>query len=135
MWQHRWSLSEWCYEIIQTEKDKYCCSHLCVRVLVTRLCLTLCNPMDCSPPGSSVHVIFQARMLECSAISSSRGSSWPRDQTLVSCIAGRFFTIWATRVALTYMWSLKELNSEVESIMVVLEAEGKMRCWWKGTKF
>ena len=55
----------------------------------------LCDPTDCSPPGSSVHGIVQARILEWIAISFSRGSSWPRDQTQVSCIAGRFFTIWA----------------------------------------
>ena len=55
--------------------------------------------MDCSPPGSSVHGIIQARILEWVAIPFSRGSSWPRDQTWVSCIAGRFFTIWATREA------------------------------------
>jgi len=48
--------------------------------------------MDCSPSGSSVHGIFQARILEWVAISSSRGSSQPRDRTHVSCIAGRFFT-------------------------------------------
>ena len=51
----------------------------------------LCNPIDCIPPGSSVHEIFQARILEWVAISSSRGSSRPRDQTCVSCIAGGFF--------------------------------------------
>ena len=50
--------------------------------------------MDCSPPGSSVHEILQARILEWVAIPFSRGSSQPRDQTQVSCIAGRFFTIW-----------------------------------------
>ena len=58
------------------------------------LCPTLCNPMDCSPPGSPVHGIFQARVLEWIAISSS-SSSQPRDQTHVSpnsCIAGEFFT-------------------------------------------
>ena len=58
-------------------------------------CLTLCNPMDCSPPGSSVHGIFQARKLEWVSISYSRGSSRPRGQTvsLVSpVLAGRFFT-------------------------------------------
>ena len=60
-------------------------------------CPTLCNPMDCSPPGSSVHGISQARTLEGAAISFSRGSSWPQGQTQVSCIAGRLFTIWATR--------------------------------------
>ena len=59
-------------------------------------CLTLCNPLDCSPPGSSVHGIFQAGILEWVAIPFSRGSSQPRDRTRVSCIAGRFFTIWTT---------------------------------------
>ena len=63
--------------------------------LVTQSCLTLCDPMDCSPPGSSIHGILQARVQEWVAISFSRGSSWPRDQTWVSCIAGGFFTIWA----------------------------------------
>ena len=55
--------------------------------------------MDCSPAGSSVHEIFQARILEWVAISFSRGSSQPRDQTWVSCTAGRFFTNWATAAA------------------------------------
>ena len=55
--------------------------------------------MDCSPSGSSVHEIFQARILEWVAISLSRGFSQPRDQTQVSCTAGRFFTDWATRAA------------------------------------
>ena len=53
--------------------------------------------MNCSPPGSSVHGILQARILEWLAIPFSRGYSWPRDQTWVFCIAGRFCTIWATR--------------------------------------
>ena len=55
-------------------------------------CLTLCEPMDCSPSGSSVCGILQARILEWVAISFSRRSSWPRDQTCISCTAGRFFT-------------------------------------------
>ena len=54
---------------------------------VTQSCLTLCDPMDCSPPGSSDHGILQARILEWVAISYSRGSSWPRDWTWVSCIS------------------------------------------------
>ena len=54
---------------------------------------TLCDPMDCSLPGSSVHGILQARILEWVVIPFSRGSSQPRDRTLVSCIAGRFFTV------------------------------------------
>ena len=53
--------------------------------------------MNYSPPGSSVHGIHQARILEWVAIPFSRGSSWPRDWTWVSCITGRFFAIWATR--------------------------------------
>ena len=65
--------------------------HTCV--LVTQLCLTLCDPMDCSPPGSFVHGILQARILEWVAILFSRASSLPRDQIQVFCIAGRFFTI------------------------------------------
>ena len=55
------------------------CVCVCVCVLVTQSCPTLCGPMDCSPPGSSVHGISQARTLEWVAISFSRGSSWPRD--------------------------------------------------------
>ena len=61
-----------------------------VKVLVAQLCLTLCNPMDCSPPGFSVHGILQARILKWVAMLSSRGSPWSRDQTCisyVSCIA------------------------------------------------
>ena len=53
--------------------------------------------MDCSPPGSSVHGIFQVRILEWFAIPFFRRASWPRYRTQVSCIAGRFFTVWATR--------------------------------------
>ena len=62
---------------------------------VSQSCLILCDPMDCSLSGSSVHGIFQARILQWVAISSSRGSSQPRDGTRISCfscIAGRFFT-------------------------------------------
>ena len=60
--------------------------HMRVEVLVTLSCLTLCNPMDCGQPGSSVHEILQVRMLETVAISFSKGSSLPRDWTLVSCM-------------------------------------------------
>ena len=84
-----------------------------------------CNPVDCSTPGSSVHGIFQARTLEWVAISSPRGSSQPRDQTQVSCTAGKFFTIWATKETpfgtqpspVVYILSLAlfELQGRVES--------------------
>jgi len=60
-------------------------------VLVAQLCPTLCDPMDCSPPGSSFHGILQARILEWVAIPFSRGSSQPKDLTQVSCISGRYF--------------------------------------------
>ena len=69
---------------------------------VTQSCPTLCDPMDCSPPGSSIRGILQARILEWAAISFSRGSSQPRDRTWVSCIAGRCFNHWGTREA-TYV--------------------------------
>ena len=68
-------------------------------VLVSQSCPTLCDPMDCRLPGSTVHGILQAEILEQVAIPFSRGSSQPRDWTRVSPIAGRFFTIWATREA------------------------------------
>ena len=64
---------------------------------VAQLCPTLCDPMDCSLLRSSVHGIFQAKVLEWVAISFSRGSSWPRDWTQVSRTVGRRFTVWATR--------------------------------------
>ena len=64
---------------------------MCVKVLVTRSCPTLCDTMDCSPPGSSVHGILQARILEWVAIFFSRGSSRPRNWTWVSLVAGRKF--------------------------------------------
>ena len=60
--------------------------------LVTKSCLSLCDPMDCSLPGSSVHGISQARVLEWVAISSSRGSSWPGIEPTSPALAGGFFT-------------------------------------------
>ena len=66
---------------------------------VAQSCPTLCSSMDCSPPGSSAHGIFQARILEWVAISFSRESSQPRDQTrisYVSWLAGKFFTTCVT---------------------------------------
>ena len=65
--------------------------------LVAQSCPTLCSSTDCSPQGSSVHGILQARILEWVAVPFFRGSSQPRGQTQVSHIAGRFFTIWANR--------------------------------------
>ena len=76
--------------------------------MYAQLCPTLCSPMDCSLPGFPVHGIFQARVLEWVTLSSSRGSSPPRDQTCISCmscIAGRFFTSWAIGKALP-VWQI-----------------------------
>ena len=64
-----------------------------VRMKVAQSCPTPCDPMDCSPPGSSVHGILQARILEWVAIPFSSGSYQPRDQIWVSYIAGGFFTV------------------------------------------
>ena len=70
-----------------------------MKVKVTQLCSILWDPMD-----YTVHEILQARILEWIAYPFSRESSQPKDQTLVSCIAGGFFTSWATREAQEY-WS------------------------------
>ena len=66
--------------------------HMCVCAQLFHSCPTLCDPMDFRLPGSSLHGIFPARILEWVAMPSSRGSSWPSDQICVSCIASRFFT-------------------------------------------
>ena len=79
------------YTIVQLDEHVLC--------LVTQLCLTLCNPMVCSLPGSSVHGMFQARILEWVAMPFSRGSPQPRDQTQDSHIADELSTVWATRGA------------------------------------
>ena len=75
-----------------------------VKVLVIQSCPTLCDPMDCSLPGSSVHGFLQARILEWVAIPFSRESSQSRNQTQVSCTAGRFFTNWVKREDTTKDW-------------------------------
>ena len=67
------------------------------KMLVAQSCPILCNLVDCSTPGSSMHGISQARILEWVTISFSGGSSQPRSRSQVSCIAGRFFTVWVTR--------------------------------------
>ena len=82
---------------------------------VAQSCPTLCDPMDYSLPGSSVHWIFQARVLEWVAISFSRGSSRPRDWTQVSHIVGRRFTIWATRENIEIGIYLMKFVSESEN--------------------
>ena len=82
-------------------------------VLVAQSCLTLCNPTDRSLPGSSVHRILQAGILEWVVIPFSRWSSWSRDWTLVSCIEARFFTIWATREPLNHISIKNYVNKKL----------------------
>ena len=91
---------------IKQQKRRFCRARMTTVCSVAQLHLTLCDPMDCSPPpwgrtgdpmdcgppGSSVHGILQARILEWVTMPSSRGSSQPRDRTHVFCIAGGFFT-------------------------------------------
>ena len=74
-------------------------------------CLTLWDPMDCSPSGSSVHGILQSRILEWAAMTSSRQSSWPRDWTCISCSAGRFFTTESSGKPHSPCWLLSKPNS------------------------
>ena len=84
--------------------------------LVAQSRLTLCDPMDCSPQGSSVHGILQARILERVAILFSRGSSQRRNQTQFSHTAGGFFTVWATREAQGfYYYSLFRINARFQA--------------------
>ena len=87
-----------------TEQKQYIFyTSLCVWVKLLQSWRTLYNPIVYSSPGSSVHGILQARILERIAFHSSRGSSQPRGQTWVSCMAGKFFTIWPTGEALPYI--------------------------------
>ena len=88
-------------------ETRHPCTVLC---LVSQSCLTLCDPMDCSPPGSLSMGILLARILEWVAMASSRGSCQPRDQTQVSHIVSRFFTVWATREALSSVSSIAQLR-------------------------
>ena len=79
------------------EKMRSWVRRCCVRTQSLQSCLTLGDATDCSPPGSSsAHGILQARIVEWVTVTSSRGSSWPRDGTHVSRNAGGFFTLWAT---------------------------------------
>ena len=99
-----------------TEPDYLCYQYsLCVKSLQS--CPTLCDLMDCSPPGSSVHGILQAGILGWVAISSSRGSSWPRDLTHISCISciGRrilyHYTTWEALNSHKNLWIRRPENS------------------------
>ena len=88
---------------------------------VAQLCLTLCDHMNYSPPGSSGHGILHARILEWVAMPSPRGFSWPRDWTQVSHIAGGLFIIWATR-EVQECWSTYLILKETAKILFKIVA-------------
>ena len=108
--------------------------------LVAQSCTTLCNTADCDLPGSSVHGILQARILEWVAISFSRESSRPRDRTWVFCIAGRYFTIWATTETPTGGKEGSKSRSKPDSVSFwsccwndqLRLGSAKIRAWTKG---
>ena len=105
--------------------NKYCLIYKFTKVKVTQSCLTLCDSMDCSLPGSSVHGISQASIPEWVAISFSRGFSEPRDQTQVFCILGWFFTAWAIREA----WILKNKCCLVLTVTYKLRTYFQLILW------
>ena len=91
---------------------------------------TLCDPMDCSSPGCSVPGILQARILEWVAISFPRGSSQPRDGTRASHIAGRLFTIWATREALIRELQINTVRYHYTAVRMSKIQTLASLCWW-----
>ena len=113
-----------------------------VKVLVAQSCPTLCDSMDCSPPGSSFHGILQARMLKWVAMPFSKRSSQPRDQTQVSCIAGWFFIVWATweapvsiKTSLTPVLILHQLLPAMLQPSPYPSSFHLFLCLYKGTKW
>ena len=101
-WMERWSLEkQGSPQTLYVESESE----------VAQSCPTLWDLMDCSLPGSSLHGILQARVLEWIAISFSRGSSRPRNWTLVSCFPGRHFNLWATREVLTLYINDPQIHS------------------------
>ena len=98
---------------------------VCVCVLVAQACLTLCDPMDCSLTGCSIHEILQARLLEWVAFPFSRESSQPRDWTWVFCIADRFFTIRATRL---HYWTCLEKTVVLMPLLIIHNTGSEKAC-------
>ena len=95
------------------------------KVLITQSCPNYCDPMECSPPGFSIHGIFQARILEQAAISFSRCFSQPRDRTHVSCTAGELLTIWAIREA--HLTFLSQFSSVIQSCPTLCDHVNRSR--------
>ena len=118
---------------------------MCVCV-PAQLCLTLCDPMDCSPPGSSVHGILQTRILEWVAISIFSGSSRPTYQILISCISCigrqvlRFFTTeapgtiyqhrsWNKLINLTHNVSIAVKYERIKFLVIALKNAVEIYAW------
>ena len=104
--------------------------------IVVKSCLTLVISWHRLLPGSSVHGILQARILEWVTISSSRGCSWPRDGNQVSCITGRFFTNWARRKPLIASPGKAFKGCTYCLIMIVISIRHIIMCkslesWWE----
>ena len=98
-----------------------------VKVLVAQSCSTLCNMMDCSPPGSSVHKISQARILEWVAIPFSSGSSQPMDRTQISYIAGKFFisVLPGKPIIIIIFYPLVQLSSVAQSCPTICDPRNR----------
>ena len=106
-----------------------------VKVLVAQSLPTLCGPMDYVAPGSSVHGIFQARILEWVALPFSRGSSQPRDRTWVSSTAGRYFTVWATKVnIIPKSWKLLRIDYNYINISITDSMDMSLSKLWEIVK-
>ena len=111
-------------EVICFHKMAYADTHkltsLCL--LAAQSCLTLCDPVDCSPPGSSIHGILQARTLRWAAVSFSRGSFWSRNRIHVFCTGRWVFYCWATREALIIPNISTYWSKQYEVVTVILRS-------------
>ena len=123
-------------DYITTNKHmaRWLTSLVTVVVSVAKSCTILCIPMNCSLPGSSVHGISQARILEWVATSFSKGSSQPRDQTCVSCLSGGFFTVEPPQEAPLV---IREMKIKTTMIPLHINEHGynknmeNDKCWWR----
>jgi len=119
IWTEQWPLTK---EKLQAAKEFEWVSEW------SRSVVSDCDPMDCSPPGSSIHGILQARILEWVAISFSRGSSQSRDWTQVSHTAGRRFNLWATREAQLELQHIEKSCSPWNSPIFVIKKKSNKWC-------
>ena len=120
---------EMCISVKKKKKRKSTKKHCCS---VTKLCLTLWEPKDCSLPGSSVLRISQARILEWVVISSSRGSSWLRDQTQISCIAGGLLSHLGSPQRNIYVDMLGGASFSFIKILCIEKKERQSERSWQG---